>query len=64
MSLAGCQINPIDVNFNLQKSLEIFIKDWADKTWSKKDKGSKVPSLVSIKVKKCLLIVQSFVSST
>ena len=26
MSLAGCQINPIDVNFHLQKSLEIFDK--------------------------------------
>ena len=23
---AGCQINPIDVNFQLQKSLEIFDK--------------------------------------
>ena len=34
MSFAGCQINPIDVNFHLQKSLEIF-----DKIWSKKDKG-------------------------
>ena len=35
MSLAGCQINPIDV----QKSLEIFDKNSADKIWSKKDKG-------------------------
>ena len=26
MSLAECQINPIDVNFHLQKSLEIFDK--------------------------------------
>ena len=39
MSLAGCQINPIDVNFYLQKSLEIFDKKSADKIWSKKDKG-------------------------
>ena len=39
MSLAGCQINPIDVNFHLQKSLEIFDKNSADKIWSKKDKG-------------------------
>jgi hypothetical protein len=31
MSLAGCQINPIDVNFHLQKSLEIFDKNSADK---------------------------------
>ena len=39
MRLAGCQINPIDVNFHLQKSLEIFDKNSADKIWSKKDKG-------------------------
>ena len=30
MSLSGCQINPIDVNFYLQKSLEIFGKNSAD----------------------------------
>ena len=35
-----CQINLIDVNFHLQKSLEIFDKNSADKFWSKKDKGS------------------------
>ena len=39
MSLKGYQINPIDVNFYLQKSLEIFNKNSADKIWSKKDKG-------------------------
>ena len=39
MSLAGCQINLIDVNIYLQKSLEIFDKNSADKIWSKKDKG-------------------------
>ena len=39
MSLAGCQINSIDVNFHLQKSLEIFDKNSADKIWSKKGKG-------------------------
>ena len=38
MSLAGCQINPIDVNFHLQKSLEIFDKNSAVKIWSKYDK--------------------------
>ena len=31
MSLAGCQTNLIDVNFHLQKSLEIFDKKPADK---------------------------------
>ena len=39
MSLAGCQINPIDVNFHLQKCLEILDKNSIDKMWSKKDKG-------------------------
>ena len=38
-SLAGCQINPIDVNFHLQNFLEFFDKNSADKIWSKKDKG-------------------------
>ena len=38
MNLACCQINPIDVNFYHQKSLEIFDKNSADKIWSKKDK--------------------------
>ena len=42
MSLAGCQINPIDVNFHLQNSLEIFDKNSADKIGSKKDKVWKV----------------------
>ena len=39
MSWAGCQNNPIDVNFHLQKSLEIFEKNSADKIWSNKDKA-------------------------
>ena len=30
MCLAGFQINPIDVNFHLQKSLEIFDKNSAE----------------------------------
>ena len=38
MSLVGCKINPIDLNFHLQKSLEIFDKNSADKIRSKKDK--------------------------
>ena len=41
MSLAECQINPIDVNFHLQKSLEIFDKNSAEKIWPKKDKEIK-----------------------
>ena len=39
MSLAWCQINQIDVNFQLQKILEIFDKNSADKIWFKQDKG-------------------------
>ena len=38
MSLGGRQINPIDVNFLLQKSVEICDKNSADKILSKKDK--------------------------
>ena len=52
MSLTPCQINPIDVNFHLQNSLEIFDKNSADKIQSKKYKGIKeVPSLMPIRVK-------------
>ena len=43
MTLAGCQINPIDVHFHLQKSLEILEKNSADKIWANKDKGIKMP---------------------
>ena len=38
MSLEGCQINLIDVNFYLQKSLESFDKNSVDKIWSQKNK--------------------------
>ena len=34
MKLAGCQINPIDVNFYLQKGLEIFDTNSDDKIQS------------------------------
>ena len=37
----GCQINPINMNFHLQESLEIFDKNSADKIQSKKYKGGK-----------------------
>ena len=39
--LAGCQINPNDVNFHLQKSLEIFNTNSADKIQSQYYKGGK-----------------------
>ena len=38
MSLAGCQIILIDLNFHLQKCLEIFDENSAEKICSKKDK--------------------------
>ena len=43
------EINQIDVNFQLQKSLDIFDKISADKTWSKKDKELKVSPLMGLK---------------
>ena len=36
MSYAGCQINPINMNFNLNTTLKIFDKNSADKIQSKK----------------------------
>ena len=48
--MARCQINQIDVNFHLQKSLEMFDQNSADKIGSKKDKGWKAPSLMPIRV--------------
>ena len=50
MSVAGYQINPVDVNFHLQ-SLGIFDKNSADKIWSKKDKEIKSSPLMPIRVK-------------
>ena len=52
MSLAGFQINPIDVNLHLQKSLEIFDKNQLfNKIWSKYDKENKFSPLMPIRVK-------------
>ena len=50
MSLAGCQINLIDVNFHFEKSLEIFDKNLAEKIWSKKNKEVKGSPLMPIRV--------------
>ena len=41
MSVARCQIILIDLNFHLQKCLEIFDENSADKIQSKNDKGGK-----------------------
>ena len=51
MSSAGCQNNLIDLNFHLQKSLEIFEKKSADKIWSNKYIQVKVPCPVPDRVK-------------
>ena len=40
MSSAGCQINLIDVNFHIQKSLEIFDKKSAAKNLIQKGQGA------------------------
>jgi hypothetical protein len=45
MSLAECQINSIDVNFHLQKSLDIFYTNSADKCMIQK--GQAVKSISS-----------------
>ena len=50
-TLVGCQINLIDVNFHLLKSLEFFDKNSADNIWSKIHKEIKVSSLMPIRVK-------------
>ena len=50
MSFVGCQINRIDVNFYLQKSLHFFDEDSVDNIQSKKEKGINVPSLMPIRV--------------
>ena len=55
MTLAGCQINPIDDNFHLRKSLEFFDKNSADNVWSKKDKDIKVSLLMPNRVKEMML---------
>ena len=39
MSLAGCQINPIDVNFHLQKNYKTFDRNSADKNLIQKGQG-------------------------
>jgi hypothetical protein len=51
MSLAGCQIIPIDLNFHLQKYLEIFDKNSAEKIQSKNYKEVNPPCLKPIRVK-------------
>ena len=50
MSLAGCQINSIDVNFHLQKSLEIFDNNSADKNLTQKEQGNK--SIMPVRIKR------------
>ena len=51
MSLEVCQTIPIELNFHLQKCLEIFDKDAADIIQSKNYKGVNPPRLMPITVK-------------
>ena len=48
---AECQNNPIDLNFHLQKSLEILKKKSTDKIWSNKNIWVKVPCPIPDRVK-------------
>ena len=50
MSVGGRQINPIDVKYHLQKSLEIFAKNSADKIQFKNYKEVNPPCLMPIRV--------------
>ena len=50
MSLAGCKIIPIDLNFHLQKCLEIFDKNSTDKIQFKNYKEVNPPCLMPIRV--------------
>ena len=51
MSLAGCQIISIDLNFHFQKCLEISDKNSVDKIQSKNYKEVNPPCLMPIRVK-------------
>ena len=62
MSLAGCQIIPIDINFHLQKCLEIFDKISADKIQFKNYKEGNPPCLMPIRVKQRGIFHQIFVA--
>ena len=44
MSLSGCQINPIDANFHLQKSLKFLVKIKLTKSGPKRTGGGKSPA--------------------
>ena len=59
MSYARCQNSPIDINFHLQKSLDIFEKKSADKIWSEKDIQVKVPCPVPDRVKESVAFCSS-----
>ena len=51
MSMAWCQIKPINVNFHLKKVWKFLIKIQLTKSDQKMTRGWKVPSLMPIKVK-------------
>ena len=59
MSLAVCQIIPIDLNFHLQKCLENFDKISADKTRFKNYKEVNPPCLMLIRVNRDLRVFRT-----
>ena len=58
MSWTGCQNNPICLNFYLQKSLESFEKNSADKMWFNKNSRWKVPCPVLDRVNSSTILMQ------
>ena len=53
MSLAGCQVNPIDFNFYSKKVWKFLMQIPLTKSNSKITRGVKVPCLMPIRVKQC-----------
>ena len=62
MSWTGCQNNPINLKFYLQKSLEIFEKNSAGKICSNKDIKVKVPCPMPDRVKLWYIEFDSFLA--
>ena len=59
MSSAGCQTNLIDVNFHIQKSLEIFDKIFSWQNLIQKGQGDKSIPLMPIGVKEAIYDIES-----
>ena len=64
MSSEGCQINPIDVNFQLQKSLKFFDRNSADKIQSQNYKGDKSAASCQLGLKIFLVKIKTLPGKT